>query len=151
MSAPPLSPPLDLVTTAVLEHLRGAGRTVYDGAYGGDPVKPAYPYAILYRLAGGNSDTTPDLDDTRQTITVAYQVTAVSNLRNQCEHTARVLHDRLVGRTAGSYAHPLVMPAGWQCTDRRSDPTVPGIDRVGDPPTALYQSPARYLLTITPS
>lgn len=148
----PLTPPVDLITTAVLTLLKASGRTVYDGAFGGSPVSPSYPYAILYSLTGGDSDPMPDLDDRRDTVTLPYQVTSVSNLRNQCQQAGRVLRDRLVGKTpGGGYAHQLVMPAGWVCIARRSDSVTPGIDRTGDTPNAVFTEPARYLLTITPA
>jgi hypothetical protein len=135
----------------VLTLLRGSGRTIWDGAYAGSPVAPAYPYAILYRIAGGSSDATPDMSGDPRTIVVPYQVTTVSNLRNQCEQTARVLRDRLLARTPGGFTVPAAMPDGWRCVDRRPDPAMPGIDRSGDTPNAIFSLPARYLLTITPA
>ncbi|WP_157936891.1 hypothetical protein, partial [Geodermatophilus chilensis] len=144
MTAPALSPPLDQITTALLGLLRGTGRDVWDGAYGGDPTQPAYPYGILYRIPGGSSDATPDLSGTPRTQTVPYQVTTVSNLRNQCEHTARLFRDRLLARAPGGFLHPLPTLDGWACVDRRPDPAMPGIDRAGDHPTAVF-SPARPL------
>jgi hypothetical protein len=161
----PLTPPIDLITTAVLTLLRTTERVVFDGGYApvpelvaqnagyaANPVRPTYPYAILYSLAGGDTDPMPDLDDRRDTVTLAYQVTSVSSLRNQCQQTGRVLRDRLVGKTPGGhYAHELVMPDGWVCIARRPDYVTPGIDRTGDTPTAIYTEPARYLLTITPA
>lgn len=156
MTNPVLSAPLDLITTAVLDLLNASGRKVWDGAYGGSPTAPAYPYGILYRLPGGSSDDTPDLGDTRQTVTAVWQVTTVSKLRNQCERTAQMFHDRLVGRTRPpggpwQYAHDLAMPDGWVCTRRAPDPAMPGIDRVGNEPNAVYSLPARYYLTLTPA
>jgi hypothetical protein len=148
---PVYSAPLDLVTTAVLELLRTTGRTVYDGAYGGDPIKPIYPYSILYRIPGGSTDPFPDLDGNPREATVAYQVTTVSNLRNQCEATARLLHDRLLARTGSGYVYGLNMPTGWTDIDRRPDPAMPGIDRGGEPPAAIYSLPQRIYLTIAPT
>jgi hypothetical protein len=47
------------------------------------------------------------------------------------------------------------LPAGHArrlaCVDRRPDPAMPGIDRTGDTPNAIFTLPARYLLTITPA
>jgi hypothetical protein len=148
---PVLSPPLDLITTNLLTLLRTAGRPVYDGAYEGDPTAPDYWYGILYRIGGGDSDPTPDLDADPRTVTVAYQVTTVGKTRNQAEAGGRILRDRLLGRTAGTWAYPLTMPAGWVCAHRRPDPVMPGIDRVGDTPNAVYSMPARYQLTVTPA
>lgn len=151
MTNPALSAPLDLVTTAVLEMLRASGRTVYDGAYTGDPTSPAYPYGLLYRLTGGSSDATPDLDADPQTVTVAYQATAVSNYRNQCEQTGRVFRDRVIGRSGGGWAYPLTLPAGWVCVDRRADLSMPGIDRTGNEPSPVFSLPFRFTLTISPT
>ena len=151
MTNPIYSPPVDQVTTAVLGLLNTTGRTVYDGAYGGDPTSPAYPFGILYSLAGGSTDALPDLDDERQHITLAYQVSTVSNLRNQCEATARLFHDRLTARRDGSHVYALPMPTGWVCINRRADPAQPGTDPDGTPPARVFTRPARYLLTITPA
>lgn len=151
VTAPVHSAPLDLVTTAVLELLRGTGRTVYDGAYAGDPTSPTYPYGVLYRIPGGSSDATPDLAMTRQSVTVAFQVTAVSSLRNQCEATTRLFRDRLMARDIGGWVHELTLPPGWACTNRSPDPTMPGVDRSGDPPRAIYSCPLRFQLTVTPT
>ena len=151
MSLPLYSPPLDQVTTAVLELLRGTGRTVWDGAYGGDPAQPAYPYGVLYRLTGGNSDPLPDLDADGDEVTVAYQVTAVSNLRNQCENTGVRFRDRVLARNTDGWVYGIAVPAGWQVIDRRPDPALPGIDRAGDPPRAVYSLPFRFALTIAPA
>lgn len=152
VSTPVASAPMDLVTTAVLDLLNDAqeGRKVYDGAYSGDPTTPAYPYGILYRIAGGTADPMPDLDADPQTVTVAYQVTAVSNLRNQCEATARLFHDRLLARDDDGWRYPIAAPDGWAVVDRRPDPAMPGVDRTGDPPRVVYSLPARYLLTVSP-
>lgn len=147
----PYSPPLDLVTTAVLELLRGTGRTVYDGAYAGDPLRPTYPYAVLYRIAGGSADPFPDLDANLREVTAAYQVTTVSNVRNQAEATGRLMRDRVLARAADGYLHPLAMPPGWACIGRRPDSAAPGIDRTGDHPNAIFSQPARFYLTITPA
>lgn len=149
MTNPVLSPPLDLITTAVLDLLNASSRKVWDGAYGGSPTAPAYPYGVLYRIPGGSSDATPDMSGDPRTVIVPYQVTAVSNLRNQCEATARVFRDRLLARIPGGFLYPLAMPEGWRCTDRRPDPAMPGIDRTGDTPNAIYSLPARFYLTIT--
>ena len=149
MTNPVYSVPLDLVTTAVLTLLRSTGRALHDGAYTGSPTAPAYPYAIVYRIAGGNSDVTPDLAASLRTVTVVYQVTAVSNLRNQCEATTRLFRDRLLARNRDGWVYGLDMPDGWACVDRRPDPAMPGIDRSGDHPQAIYAQPARYSLTLT--
>lgn len=152
MTNPVLSPPLDEVTTAVLTLLRTSGRTVHDAVYTGDPITPVYPYSILYALFGGDTNPMPDLDDRHDSVTLPFQVTSVSNLRNQTQRIGRELRDRLVGKSpAGGYAYPLVMPTGWVCIDRRPDPAVPGVDRTGDTPTAVFSQPARYLLTICPA
>lgn len=152
----PYSPPLDLVTTAALELLRGSAaergpRWLYDGAYDGDPLAPAYPYGILYRVPGGSADPMPDLDLDLRTVTVPYQVTTVSNVRNQCERAAGDFRDLLLARSGGGWAHELALPDGWACVDRRPDPAMPGIDRTGDYPTVIFTLPAKYLLTIAPT
>ena len=148
-----LTPPLDLVTTAVLELLRGADRPVYDGAFDGDPLAPDYWYSILYAVPGGDADAMPDLDDENDTVTVPFQVSTVSDLRNEAQAGARVLHDRLLARSRvrDDWAFPLVMPDGWQCIGRRPDPSLPGVERTGAPPNAIFTVPARYLLTISPT
>lgn len=158
------SAPLDEVTTAVLGLLRGTGRPVFDSGYtrdpqlagsdrryAADPVKPPYPYGILYRIPGGSADATPDLGISMRDVTVAFQVTAVSNYRNQCEYAAREARDRLLARAPGGWAYPLLLPTGWVCVDRRPDPAMPGIDRVGNYPNAIFNAPARYLITVTPA
>ena len=154
------SPPLDEFTTAILELLRGDAVEqgpgwVYDGVYGGDPLDPAYPHHLLYRVPGGNADTTPDLADSRASVTAVWQVTTVGRYRNQCERAAQAAHDRLVGRIRDEgldkpwrYAHPLPAIGGWQVTERRPDPAMPGIDRAGDHPNAVFSLPARFYLTI---
>ena len=157
------SPPLDEFTTAILTLLRGdaverGARWVYDGAYDGDPLRPAYPYAVLYRIPGGSSDVTPDMADSPHTVTAVWQVTTVGRFRNQVERAAQAAHDRLVGRARApglnqpwAYAHPLAMPPGWVCTERRPDPSMPGIDRSGEHPNAVFSLPARFHLTIAPA
>jgi len=153
---PLASPPLDLVTTAVLTLLRGdvakdRPRWVYDAGYAGDPLKPPYPYGLLYRLTGGSTDPFPTLDDDPREVTVPYQVTAVGQYRNQCERAGQHYRDRLLARTADGYTHPLLLPDGWQCIRRRPDPAMPGIDRSGAHPNTVFSLPARYLLTIAPA
>ncbi len=140
----PLTPPLDLITTAVLELLRTGGRTVYGAAYTGDPHNPPYPYDVLYQLPGGSADPFPSLDDRHNEATLVFQVTAVSNLRNQAQWAARAARDLMVG---GS---PLPMPDGWVCIHRRPDPAMPGVDRAGLEPNTIYTVPARYLITVAP-
>lgn len=151
MTAPVYSLPLDQATTALLELLRGTGRTVWDGAYGGDPTKPAYPYGILYALPGGSSDPFPDLGGRRLPVTLAFQVTAVSTVRNQCQATVRQFHDQVLARTAAGWVHDLPAPAGWECVDRTPDPVMPGVDRTGEPPRVVYSSPLRFALTYAPA
>lgn len=162
MSNPVLSPPLDEVTTALLTLLRGAGRPVFRSAYAGDgtgdgtndadPVTPPYWYAILYRILGGDADPLPDLDDRQQTVTVAYQVSAVSDRPDQVEKAGRILRDRLLGRgPSGAWAYSLTLPDGWLCTDRRADSVTPGIDPAGEAPNRVFSLPARYLLTVSPA
>lgn len=153
----PLTPPLDLITTAVLDLLDTPARKVWDGAYGGPPIITNTAYGILYAVAGGDANPFPDLDDRNDTVTATYQVTAVSRYRNQCQQAARAFRDLMVGKVGSAgpnfvwtYAHPLDMPAGWTCIDRRPDPGLPGVDRTGEHPNALFTSPARYLLTIAP-
>ncbi|MCZ2837139.1 hypothetical protein [Modestobacter sp. VKM Ac-2985] len=151
MTAPVYSAPLDLVTTAVVELIRSTGRDTYDGEYTGSPARPAYPYFLLYRIPGGSSDVTPDMDGDARTVTVAYQLTTVSNRRNQCEAAARVGRDRLLGRDGAGWVYGLSMPAGWLCIDRSADRTMAGIDRSGTAPSAVFSLPSRYYLTITPA
>lgn len=151
LTNPVYSPPLDDVTTAVLTLLNGTGRKVWDGQYGGSPTAPTYPYGVLYRIAGGSADFTPDMGGEPRTIVVPYQVTAVSNLRNQCELAARQYRDRLLARVPGGFRYPLAMPDGWRCVDRRPDPAMPGIDRTGNEPNSILSLPARFYLTITPA
>lgn len=145
--------PLDRVTTAVLTLLRGTAERdkpqwVYDGAYTGDPVKPPYWYSILYQLPGGSIDPMPDLDANRNEITVVFQDTVVSNLRNSAQAGARIHHDRLLDRTPGGlWSHPLDLPEGWRDIDRRPDSTVPGVDRAGSKPAAVFNLPQRFYLT----
>lgn len=150
MTNPVYSPPLDLITTAVLDLLNASGRKVWDGQYGGNPTSPTYPYGLLYRIPGGSADPMPDLDDQGDEVTAVWQVTAVSNLRNQCELTGRVFHDRLLARNANGYLYPLTMPTGWQCIRRAPDPATPGIDRTGSEPNSIFSLPQRFYLTITP-
>jgi hypothetical protein len=147
----PLTPPLDLVTTAVLALLRTGGRTVYDGAFRGDPMAPSYPYDVLYAVPGGSSDPFPDLEDDSDEVVVPYQVTSVSDLRNQAQWQARQARDLLVGRGGGAYATPFAMPAGWACVRRWSDAGLPGVIRTGDHPNAIFSVPARYLLAVVPA
>jgi hypothetical protein len=126
VSVPVASPPLDEITTALLDLFRLSGRTVYDGAYGGDPVKATYPYGILYAVAGGLADPMPDLDKRGDEITAAWQATAVSKLRNQAQQLQRALRDLLLARDGtGGWLYPITVPAGWVCIDRTADP-VPG-------------------------
>lgn len=152
----PLTPPLDLITTAVLELLRTGGRTVYDAAYTGDPHNPPYPYDVLYQLPGGSADPFPSLDDRHTDATLVFQVTAVSDLRNQAQWAARAARDLMVGKTSAGFdqphkfAHPLVLPDGWVCIDRRPDPAMPGVERTGLEPNSIYTVPARYYLTVAP-
>ena len=140
MTAP--SAPLYLVTTALLTMLRTAGRTVYDGAYQGDPTQPSYPYAVLYALDGGDSDFTPDLAESRRDVVVVHQITSVSNLRNQAQAIGQAHRDRFL-------TGELNLPEGWICTRRDLDRTVPGIDRVGNNPTAVFNHHQRVLMTIS--
>lgn len=150
MSSPLKSAPIDDVTTALLELLRTGGRTVYDAAYAGNPLQPTYPYDIVYQLPGGSADPMPDLDADYRPVVVVFQVTTVSNLRNQCQRSAARARDLIVGRNpTGELAYELPVPAGWRC-DRWPDPAMPGVDRVGAPPSAVFNQAARYLLALTP-
>lgn len=150
MTSPAIySAPLDLVTTAVLDLFKATGRDTYDGAFAGNPAAAGYPYHVLYRIPGGSSDVTPDFGGNPRTITVPYQLTTVSNKRNQCEAAARVAHDRFLARDRNGWVNPLALPAGWRCIDRQPDRTLPGIDRSGSTPSAVFSLPARFYLTIT--
>lgn len=155
------SAPLDEVTTAVLGLLRGTGRPVFDSGYtrdpqlagsdrryAADPVKPPYPYGILYRIPGGSADATPDLGISMRDVTVAFQVTAVSNYRNQCEFTGRQFRDRIFDRELGGWKYSIAMPDGWFCTARLIDPVLPGVDQAGQQPTVTYSQPSRFYLTV---
>ena len=148
------SPPLDEFTTAVLALLNANPETtkVWPGAYGGSPTRPTFPHAILYRIPGGSADPLPDLDGPGREVTVCWQVTSVSNAFNECEHTGAVLRDQLLARdNTGGFLHQLQLPDGWQDIDRRQVGELPGIDRVGQHPTAVFNEPARYLLTFAPA
>lgn len=152
MTIPAYTPPLDEVTTALLDLFRLSSRTIFDGAYGGDAVKPVYPYGILYAVAGGVADPMPDLDKRGDEITAAWQATAVSKLRNQAQQLQRVLRDLLLARDgAGGWLYPITVPAGWVCVDRSADPVPGGVDRAGDPPNAIFSAPFRFTLTLAPA
>lgn len=151
VTLPVYSAPLDAVTTAVLELFRATGRDVWDGAYGGDPLKPRYPYHLLYRIAGGSSDPFPDLAGNPMAVTVAYQLTTVGKRRNECENAARSARDRFLARTPGGFVYGLAMPPGWADAARAPDPVMPGIDRSGEHPTAIYSLPQRLYLTVAPT
>jgi hypothetical protein len=164
VTAPTYSPPLDELTTAVLHLLRATGRAVFDGAfervaeleaedstYAADPVDTVFPYGVLYQLPGGSADPFPDLDLDLRSTTVPFQATAVSNVRNQCQFVARQFRDQLTARTAAGWTHDLAAPDGWQVIHRALDPAMPGVDRSGDPPRALYSCPVRFAFTITPA
>ena len=162
LTPPTYSPPLDLVTTAALSQLRATGRVVFDSVYArvpelvtqnagyaADPMKPPYPYGIFYSLPGGSSDLTPDLAVSRKVVELAFQVTAVSNLRNQCQATGRLFRDRLLARTRDGFVHDLPMPTDWECTDRTPDGAMPGVDVSGDATSRVYSQPFRFYLTIS--
>lgn len=151
VSIPAYSAPIDDVTTALLGLFRLSGRTVYDGRYDGDPVKPAYPYGILYALPGGSADPFPTLDLDRRAVTGMWQVTAFSNFRNQAERTARTLRDLLLARSGGDWAYPLAVPDGWVCVDRRPDAVMAGVITAGLTPNAVHSAPVRFYLTIAPA
>jgi hypothetical protein len=160
----PYSPPLDVITTAVLQLMRATGRAVFDGAfsrvpdleqtnpvYAADPVNTQYPYGLLYQLPGGSSDPFPDLDLDLRATTIAFQVTAVSNVRNQCQAVARQFRDQVIARVDHGWVHDIAMPDGWRIAQRLPDPAAPGIDRAGDPPRVIHSCPVRFALTITPA
>lgn len=152
MSTPVASPPLDLITTALLDLFRLSGRTIYDAVYGGDPTSPTYPYGILYALPGGSADPMPDLDKRGDEVTAVWQLSSVSKLRNQAQQTQRVAHDLVLARGPdGAWLYPIAIPAGWTCTDRTPDPMPAGVDRTGDTPNAIFTAPFKFALTITPS
>lgn len=150
MTTPVHSPPLDLLTTAVLEALKATELPVWDHSFGGDPARPAYPYGILYRLPGGSSDPFPDLAANPRALVVPYQLTAVSKYRNQCEAAGRVFRDRILTRTPGGWLYDIAAPDGWSVTGRRPDPTLPGVDKGGQPPSVTYSQPFRFYLTVAP-
>lgn len=150
MTTPLYSAPLDQVTTAILGLLKGTGRTVYDHVFDGDPIRPPDTYGIFYRLLGGSSDPFPDLDDDPREVTLAYQVTAVSKYRNQCEATGRLFRDRVLARDGTGWVYGITLPAGWVCIDRRPDPAMPGIDRAGDGAASTFSLPLRFTITIAP-
>lgn len=161
MTVPAASPPLDEMTTALLDLFRQSKRTVYDGAFGGDPAAPGYPYAVLYSVPGGSADPMPDLDADYSTVTAVWQVTAVSGLRNQAQQTARVFRDLLLARApdrpdqlygnTARWRYDLPAPRGWQVVDRRPDLALAGVIRTGDTPTAIFSAPFKFALTITPT
>jgi hypothetical protein len=155
------SPPLDLFTTALLGLFATSGRTIYDGAYAGDPTSPAYPYGILFSLPGGSAEPFPDLDLDRTAVTAVWQVTAVSKLRNQAEAAARVFRDLLCARTvehpeqlyanSAGWAYPITAPPGWQVITRTPDAALAGVIRTGDTPNAVFSAPFKFSLTIAPA
>lgn len=152
---PVASPPLDEITTALLDLLDLSGRTRaakqgFDGDYDGDPVKPPYPYWVLYAIPGGSSDPMPDLDKRGDEVTAAWQLTAVSKFRNQAQQLARVCHDLVVARTGAAWAYAIVVPDGWVCTDRTADQPA-GVIRTGQTPNAIFTAPLRFTLTLCPA
>ena len=152
MSIPVASPPLDEITTALLDLFGLTGRTVYDGDYDGDPVKPAYPYAVLYSIPGGSADPMPDLDKRGDEVTASWQVSCVSNYRNQAQQLARACHDLVAARTGpgSGWAYPIAVPAPWTCTDRTAEQPA-GVIRTGQTPNAIFTAPLRFTLTIAPA
>lgn len=148
MNVPAVSPPLDEVTTALLDLFALTGRTGYDGAYGGNPVQPGYPYWILFAIPGGSADPFPDLDLDLSTVTAVWQVSAVSNYRNQAQQLARMCRDLILGRGDSDWLYPISVPSGWQVTARMPDPALAGVIRSGDAPTAVWTAPVRFNLTI---
>lgn len=151
MTVPAYFAPLDEVTSALLDLFKLSGREVYDGRYDGDPVRPAYPYGILYSVPGGNADPMPTLDLDRRTATGAWQVTAVSNYRNQAQRTAGMFRDLLTARSGSGWVYPLTVPDGWVCIARDTDAVVPGVDSAGLVPNAIYSAPVPFTVTIAPA
>ena len=88
----------------------------------------------------------------RRSESAAWQISAVSSQRNQAQFARRQFTDRLLARTGdGAWVHDLALPAGWVCVDRRPDDVLPGVDRTGDPPRAIFTAPAVFRLTLTPT
>lgn len=154
---PAASPPLDEITTALLDLFDLSGRTRadgqgFDGDYDADPVKPAFPYWVLYSIPGGSADPMPDLDKRGDEVTAVWQLSAVSKFRNQAQQLARACHDLVVARTGPGvgWAYPIVIPAGWVCTDRTAGQPA-GVVRTGQTPNAIYTAAVRFTLTICPA
>lgn len=147
----PYSAPLGQVTTALRDFFAALGHDVWDGAYGGDPLIPAYPYYVLYAVPGGSSDPIPTLDLDLRAKTAAWQLTAVSNLRNQAQDAAGRAYDLLVARTGDGWAHEPSWPDGWQCIRREPADELPGVIRTGEYPAAIYSQPVPFQLTLAPA
>lgn len=155
VSIPALSPPLDEITTALLDLLdlsgfTRAGEQGWDGAFGGNPKSPIYPYWILYAIPGGVADPMPDLDMRLDETTAVWQVTAVSPFRNQAQRLARVCRDLVLGRNDHGFVYPIAVPFGWEIADRQPDAAHAGVMRAGDPPNAIFSAPIRFTLTVAP-
>lgn len=149
-----LLPPADEITTAVLNFFKATTppADTYDGRYGGNPTSPPGRYRILYRIPGGSSDTLPTLDDWRDSVTYAYQLTCVGTARNVAE---RLAHQDLTAwtqrdRDTGLHVLPLELPDGWAVAERLGPDEAPGVDPSGEQPTTAFQVPLRIRLTVTP-
>lgn len=144
-------PPVEQVTTGLLDLLALCGHTIYDGVYAGDPVTPTFPHGILYGIAGGAADPFPDLDAAYGSATLSWQLSAISAVRVQAEWLARTCRDLLLARGPSGWANPLLPIDGWACCDRRPDTVPAGVLRTGEHPRSIFTAPLRFTLTYTPA
>lgn len=145
----PYSVPVDEVTTAVQRLVETLDRPTYDAVYAGDPLTPIYPYYIVFQVPGGNPDPIPTLDLDLRSSTLAFQVTAVSDLRNQAQNAGRRAHDLFFARDDSGWLHDLVLPDGWQCLQRIPGQPA-GVIRTGEHPAAVFSQPVPFQLTLAP-
>lgn len=107
MADPGDTPRLTAVTDALLKALADAtGRLWGDGvAPGAENATPAYPYGVVYSIAGGS--TGGDAGNPDGTAVQAFQLTSVGRTRLEAEHLAARARGVVLDRDGSGFAHPI--------------------------------------------
>lgn len=149
-----LVPPLQLLTTGVLDMLRtgmAAMRCpVHDHGPTGEGA-PALPYAVLYAIPGGGFDG-PPLTAPESDVHAIYQVTVAAGRRDQCQLLADKVRSVWTGRQAnGTFDTPSPVIAGWVVADRIVADAPAGVEVDGAAPRYVFSVPQRFGVTLTPA
>lgn len=143
------SPPIQLMSNAVLQFFRDAGLRVGDHEL---PTDRTTPYSILYVVEDAPVPDQPELVATPTDLWLGVQLTSIGSRRDQAQLQADRVRRRLLDTDSvtGAFVHDLPAIAGW-VWNARIGAAPSGVVPEGTAPNKLYNVPDRYTLHVTPA